>query len=101
MRNLPEAIVGVVDSDWFLALTPELQDAVAAGLDEVAVALAQPETIAAIGGGALALGIGLVSAISAGFIVVALTLYFLSSLTGMKEALYSVAPARPADPAAT
>ncbi|MGA1828790.1 AI-2E family transporter [Microbacterium sp.] len=94
VRNLPEAIAGVVDSDWFLALSPDLQDAVAAGLDEVAVALAQPETIAAIGGGALALGVGLVSAISAGFIVVALTLYFLSSLSGMKEALYSVAPAR-------
>ncbi|MGZ8804457.1 MAG: AI-2E family transporter [Microbacterium sp.] len=94
IRNLPEAIAGVVDADWFLALSPDLQDAVAAGLDEVAVALAKPETIAAIGGGALALGIGLVSAISAGFIVVALTLYFLASLTGMKEALYAVAPAR-------
>lgn len=47
VRNLPEAIAGVVDSDWFLALSPDLKDAVAAGLDEVAVALAQPETIAA------------------------------------------------------
>ena len=59
----------------------------------MAVALAKPETIAAIGGGALAVGVGLVSAISAGFIIVALTLYFLASLTGMKQALYSLAPA--------
>lgn len=94
VRDLPEAIAGVVETDWFRSLSPDLQDAVAAGLDEIAVALTQPETIALIGGGALALGIGFVSAISAGFIVVALTLYFLSSLTGMKEALYSVAPAR-------
>ena len=36
---------------------------------------------------------GLVSAISAGFIIVALTLYFLASLTGMKQALYALAPA--------
>jgi predicted PurR-regulated permease PerM len=93
VRNLPEAVLGVVDSDWFAALPPDLQDAVAAGLDELTVALAQPETIAAIGGGALALGIGMVSAISAGFIVVALTLYFLSSLSGMKQALYALAPA--------
>jgi len=93
VRNLPEAILGVVDSEWFAALPPDLQDAVAAGLDELSVALAQPETIAAIGGGALALGIGMVSAISAGFIVVALTLYFLSSLSGMKQALYALAPA--------
>jgi predicted PurR-regulated permease PerM len=93
VRNLPEAVLGVVDSDWFAALPPDLQDAVAAGLDELSVAFAQPETIAAIGGGALALGIGMVSAISAGFIVVALTLYFLSSLGGMKQALYALAPA--------
>jgi predicted PurR-regulated permease PerM len=93
VRNLPEAIAGVVDSSWFSALSPDMQDAVAAGLEELAVALSQPETIAAIGGGALALGVGLVSAISAGFIIVALTLYFLSSLAGMKLALYSLAPA--------
>lgn len=94
VRGLPEAIAGVVDSEWFVALAPDMQDAVAAGLDELAVALAQPEVIALVGGGVLAVGVGFVSAISAGFIIVALTLYFLASLTGMKEALYSVAPAR-------
>lgn len=93
VRNLPEAVLGVVDSAWFAALPPDLQDAVAAGLDELSAALSRPETIAAIGGGALALGVGMVSAISAGFIVVALTLYFLSSLGGMKQALYAMAPA--------
>jgi predicted PurR-regulated permease PerM len=93
IRNLPESVAGVEASAWYLALTPDLQDAVTAALDEVSAALAKPETVAAIGGGALALGVGLVSAISAGFIVVALTLYFLSSLTGMKQALYSLAPA--------
>ncbi len=93
IQNFPEALVEAKESEWFLALAPDLQDAVGAGLDEMAVALAKPETIAAIGGGALAVGVGLVSAISAGFIIVALTLYFLASLTGMKQALYSLAPA--------
>ena len=48
--------------------------------------------------GALALGVGLVSAISAGFIVVALTLYFLSSLTRHEgRPLLARACPRPAD----
>lgn len=93
VQNFPEAMIAAKESDWFLALAPDYQDAIGAGLDEVAAALAKPETIAAIGGGALAVGVGLVSAISAGFIIVALTLYFLASLTGMKQALYSLAPA--------
>ncbi|MET0780454.1 MAG: AI-2E family transporter [Microbacterium sp.] len=93
LQNFPEALVSAKESEWFLALAPDYQDAVGAALDELAVALAKPETIAAIGGGALAVGVGLVSAISAGFIIVALTLYFLASLTGMKQALYALAPA--------
>lgn len=93
VRNFPEAMVSAKESAWFLSLGADLQDAVGAALDEVAAALAKPETIAAIGGGALAVGVGVVSAITAGFIIVALTLYFLSSLTGMKGALYSLAPA--------
>ncbi|MET0859924.1 MAG: AI-2E family transporter [Microbacterium sp.] len=93
IQNLPEALIDAQQTEWFLALAPDLQDAVGAALDELAVALAKPETIAAFGGGALVVGVGLVSAITAGFIIVALTLYFLASLTGMKQALYSLAPA--------
>lgn len=90
----PDAVREAVSSDWFLALPADLQDAVGAALLELSDLLAQPETIAAIGGGALAVGIGIVNAVTASFIVIALTLYFLASLTGMKEALYSLAPAR-------
>ncbi len=93
LGGFPQALVAAQESAWFLALAPDLQDALGAALDEAALTLAKPETIAAIGGGALAVGVGLVAAISAGFIIVALTLYFLASLTGMKQALYSLAPA--------
>lgn len=92
--SIPSAIQDMISSEWFGALPPDFQDAVAAGLAEVADALAKPETIAMLGGGVLLVGIGLASALTAGFIVTALTLYFLSSLTGMKQALYSLAPAR-------
>ena len=93
VQAFPQAVQDAISSEWFLALPPDLQDAVAAALDELSALLAKPETIAAIGGGALAVGIGIVNGITASFIVIALTLYFLSSLTGMKNALYSLAPA--------
>lgn len=94
VQAFPQAVQDALESEWFLALSPDLQDAVRAALDEASTALSTPEAIAAIGGGALAVGVGIVNAITAGFIVIALTLYFLSSLTGMKQALYDLAPAR-------
>jgi len=93
VTEFPEAVRDAVNSEWFMALSPDLQDAVGAALAELSALLAKPETIAAVGGGALAVGIGIVNAITASFIVIALTLYFLSSLTGMKNALYDLAPA--------
>lgn len=94
LTSIPEAAQNIESEAWFLALSPDAQAAVSHGFHEIANALAQPETLAAIGGGALAVGVGIASAVSAGFIIVALTLYFLASLTAMKSALYSLAPAR-------
>jgi predicted PurR-regulated permease PerM len=94
IASIPEAMIGIQQADWFQRLPADLQAALGAGLDEVAHALKQPETIAAIGGGALALGIGVATAITGGFVVIALTLYFLASLTAMKGALYALVPAR-------
>ncbi|KRA26091.1 permease [Microbacterium sp. Root61] len=94
IASIPQAISDTVQSAWFLALPADFQAAVTSALDQASHALGNPQAIAAISGGVLAVGIGVASAISAGFIIVALTLYFLASLTGMKEALYSLAPAR-------
>src|SRR5690606_9279192 len=46
------------------------------------------------GGGILAVSLGLASFLSASFVVVALTLYFLASLPAIKQAFYMLAPAR-------
>lgn len=56
--------------------------------------ISNPANLAAIGGGALQFGAGVVGAISGSFIVVVLTLYFLASLSTMKLAFYRIAPAR-------
>jgi len=91
--SIPEAMIEVQQSEWFIGLEDDLQAAMGSGLNQMSSSLSDPQTVAAIGGGALSVGLGVVSFISASFIVVALTLYFLASLTGMKNALYALAPA--------
>jgi predicted PurR-regulated permease PerM len=93
VTSIPQAMTEIQQSEWFVNLDDELQAAVGTGLDQISASLSQPQTVAALGGGALAVGLGVVSFVSASFIVVALTLYFLASLTAMKQALYALAPA--------
>ncbi|WP_396656144.1 AI-2E family transporter [Microbacterium sp.] len=93
VQSIPRAVAGVPDSEWFAQLNPDSQAAVRDALDRLAEWISSPSTIALLGGGVLAVGIGIVSAVSAGFVVVALTLYFLASMEAMKLALYALAPA--------
>nr|BFF09760.1 hypothetical protein GCM10025699_10630 [Microbacterium flavescens] len=67
--------------------------AIETGLEQLADWVSSPATIATLSGGVLAVGVAFVSGISASFIVVALTLYFLSSLSSIKGAFYALAPA--------
>ncbi|MGC5171406.1 AI-2E family transporter [Microbacterium sp. DT81.1] len=92
--SIPQAMTDIQQSDWFMSLSDDLQASLGAGLDQLSGSLSDPQTMAAITGGALSVGLGVASFVSASFIVVALTLYFLASLTGMKQALYALAPAR-------
>lgn len=94
IETVPPTIAGLPDSAWFRRLEPEAQAAVAAALDQLEVWLAEPATLAALSRGILSLGVSFISGVSASFIVVALTLYFLASLTAAKHAFYALAPAR-------
>ncbi|GAA5195897.1 AI-2E family transporter [Microbacterium jejuense] len=91
---IPDAIAAVPESAWFGALDAGAQQAVLAGIDQAGDWISSPSTLAHLGGGLLSAGIGLIGAVSATFIVVALTLYFLASLAASKHALYALAPAR-------
>ena len=91
---LPKAIEEIPQADWFQALPEEWQIGIGTALDQLAASFSDPAFLAALGGGVLVVGAGIIAAISGGFIVVSLTLYFLASLTAMKGALYSLAPAR-------
>ncbi|WP_347977238.1 AI-2E family transporter [Microbacterium sp. ProA8] len=94
VEAIPEGVADIPESDWFAQLTPDGQAAVLGGMGQLADWISAPSTIAMLGGGVLAVGVGFVAAISASFIVIALTLYFLASLSAAKQALYALAPAR-------
>ncbi|WP_026059438.1 AI-2E family transporter [Microbacterium yannicii] len=94
IETVPPTIAGIPESEWFQRLEPDAQVAVATALDQLAVWVAEPATLAAFSRGILSAAFSFISGVSASFIVVALTLYFLASLAAAKEAFYSLAPAR-------
>ena len=94
-RAVPGYITDIQNADWFknlVALTGS-SDVYANVLTQAQAWLSDPANLLAIGGGALAVGTGLVNAISGTLIVLVLTLYFLASLRTIKSALERLAPA--------
>lgn len=94
IETVPQAVAGVPESEWFQRLTPDIQVAVTSALEQLALWISEPATIAAFSRGILTLGATFISGVTASFVVVALTLYFLASLTAAKRAFYALAPAR-------
>lgn len=94
-QSFPQYLTEIQNADWF-------QDIISAtGQEEVyqnVIAsvrdwISNPENILAIGGGALAVGSGLINGVSGTLIVLVLTLYFLGSLNTFKAAIVRTAPA--------
>lgn len=93
VESLPATITAMVGSEWFVALDASLDADLVAAVDEAVASLTSVTTFLTISGGLLRASIGVIGAISATVIVVVLTLYFLASLAGAKEALYRMMPA--------
>lgn len=93
-RAIPTSITQFQASDWYRSFEAQVGDVMGTALDQLKVFFADPANLLAIGGGLLAAGFGIGTAISGVIIVVVLTLYFLASLTSIKTAFYSLAPAR-------
>ncbi|WP_458040202.1 MULTISPECIES: AI-2E family transporter [Bacteria] len=94
VRDIPSLINSAEQSDWFAYLQGMFGAAVPDLLNNLETFITDPGNIAAIGGGAVQLGINIVSAISGGFITLVLTLYFIASMPAIKQAFYRLAPAR-------
>lgn len=93
-RSIPAAIADFRTSEAYTAFEAQVGDVLGTALDQIAAFFADPGNLLAVGGGVLAVGFGVGNAVSGVIIVVVLTLYFLASLTSIKSAFYSLAPAR-------
>ncbi|WP_158685412.1 AI-2E family transporter [Microbacterium halophytorum] len=93
ITSVPGAYADMQGSDWYVgieaALDVDLDATIQDGLREAT----NLTNFLAVSGGLLQVGAGIVGAISTGFLVVVLTLYFLSSLPMMKDALAGLVPA--------
>ncbi|HEY3407242.1 MAG TPA: AI-2E family transporter [Propionicimonas sp.] len=94
-KAVPGYISDMQNADWFknLVALSGSSDMFSNILSQAQAWLSDPANLLAIGGGALAVGTGLVNAISGTLIVLVLTLYFLASLRSMTSALERLAPA--------
>ena len=94
-KAVPGYITDMQNADWFkrLVALSGSSDMFSNLLAQAQAWLSNPANLLAIGGGALAVGTGLVNAISGTLIVLVLTLYFLASLRSMTAALERLAPA--------
>lgn len=94
VRAIPAQITELQASEWYRNLEAQFGDVIGAGLDQLKTFLADPGNLMLVGGGVLAVGLGVGNALSGAVIVIVLTLYFLASLSAMKAAFYRLAPDR-------
>lgn len=92
--DIPDLFASFQKSDLFHTLENSFGDGLTDLVSQVQSFLTDPGNLATIGGGALQLGVGIVSGISGAFITIVLTLYFLASLPSIKQGFYRLTPAR-------
>lgn len=92
---VPGYITGIQQAEWFqkLVAASGQADLVSTLLTQARSWLSNPANLLTLGGGALAVGTGVVNGLWGSFIVLVLTLYFLASLRTMKDALLRISPA--------
>ena len=93
VKNIPGMVQKVQDSGWFddaNAATNGVLSNIIQGFEDV---ITDPNLWATIGGGALAFGASVVAAVSTGFFVVVLSIYFIATLDATKRACYSLVKA--------
>ncbi len=92
---VPGYITDLQNAGWFknLVAATGQSDIYQTLLNQARGWLSNPANLLALGGGALAVGTGVVNAVSGTLIVLVLTLYFLASLRTMRDAVTRLAPA--------
>ncbi|QAY72437.1 AI-2E family transporter [Agromyces protaetiae] len=93
VQSIPELVNRVEASGWFdsaNAATNGLLGNLVTGLEGI---ITDPNLWATIGGNALAFGASVINAVSTGFFVVVLSIYFIATLDSIKQACYSLVKA--------
>lgn len=92
---VPGFITDIQHAEWFgnLVAATGQDDLYSGVLGNIRSWLADPNNIFALGGGALAVGTGLINGVSTTLIVIVLTLYFIAAMESMKRAFVRLAPA--------
>ncbi|WP_345153675.1 AI-2E family transporter [Arthrobacter ginkgonis] len=93
VQNAPEAVENLPNSAWLSSVEQATGLDVSAVLLQALESVTTPESMLAISGGVLRAGVSVVGAVSSAFIVVVLTLYFVSSLGAIKRAAAALVPA--------
>lgn len=93
VTSVPGAYADMQSSDWYHGLEDTLGVDLSATVQDGLREATNLTNFLAVSGGLLQVGAGIVGAISTGFLVVVLTLYFLSALPMMKEAAAGLVPA--------
>ena len=94
-QSVPGYVANLQNAAWFQNLLATLgtEAPVDQLLTQSRTFLSNPANLLAIGGGALTVGTSIVSGLTGAMMILILTLYFLASLRGMKQALYRLVPA--------
>ena len=90
---LPNGIDDIEHQDWFLSANSTFGGALLPFVEQVKAAAADPNVWIAVSGGALRVGAGILNGTLGVVFVMALTLYFVSSMEMMKRGLYSLVAA--------
>lgn len=94
VTSVPSMVREFTKTDLYATLAAQFGEQFQDLVVEVQKFLSDVGNLATIGGGALKVGASIASFISGTIIVLVLTLYFLASLTGIKNSLLRLAPAR-------
>lgn len=90
---IPQTVADIEASDWFAALEANLGIDLTAVLHDALGSISGLSSFLAISGGLLRAGAGVIGAVSSGFLVVVLTLYFVAALDAMKRSAAALVPA--------
>jgi predicted PurR-regulated permease PerM len=94
IQNFPGFISDVSNSEWFKDLSKQIGSSfdVNKALASVQTFVENPNNILSLGGGILAVGAGIASALTGSVIVLILMLYFLASMRNIKRMTYRFVP---------